>query len=74
VKTWVNRIHGNVSHCIHGISYKEICAFCWEPKKMSYQQPSVAYLGSVVALRHDGLGLLQCEGNTGVPVASDDLT
>lgn len=26
---WVGRIQGGVEHCVHGISYKEICAQCW---------------------------------------------
>lgn len=31
---WVGRLHGTVSHCAHGISYKDLCGFCWEPEKM----------------------------------------
>lgn len=26
---WVDRVHGGLEHCIHGVPYREPCRECW---------------------------------------------
>lgn len=69
---WVNRLHGGVEHCAHGISYREICAECWKddiPAPPSNEQIPVYRVDAL--LTSDGQELLYPKRNF-VVVALED--